>query len=368
MKHDYVNWVEINLSAIEKNTQILIESSQRPLMAVVKANAYGHGAVEVARAALWAGASWLAVARYCEARILREAGILAPILVLGMVMPEEVDEAIQQQVTLCLYDFKVADLFSARAKALGKPVYAHVKIDTGMGRLGVFAEDGVRLIQYAQSLGGIKIDGLFSHFSMAAKKDHPFTQTQISRFTHLVDELMSVQLLPKWVHLANSAASYYENDSRFNLVRAGAAIVGLPFSDDVPFPSAMCRSLSWKARLASCKRMPAGWTISYGQRYTVEQDEWIGALPVGYADGYHRVAGNQVLLDGQKVPVVGNVCMDQCMIRLPKQVPLGTEVVLLGSQNGANIAVEDLCRIWNVVEDDVTSCIAARVPRVYVRD
>ncbi|MEM5775819.1 MAG: alanine racemase C-terminal domain-containing protein, partial [Anaerolineaceae bacterium] len=186
--------------------------------------------------------------------------------------------------------------------------------------------------------------------------------------SHLVDELISMHLLPRWVHLANSAGSYYEKDAHFNLVRAGAALVGLPFRDDGEIPAGMRRSLVWKARLASCKMLPAGWKVSYGQRYTVAADEWIGALPVGYADGYHRISGNHVIVDGKKAPVVGNVCMDQCMIKLPKNYPIGSEVTLLGSQGSASIQVEDLCKVWNVVEDDVTSNIAARVPRIHVRD
>jgi len=362
------NWIEINLSAVEHNVKYILESTQKPLMAVVKANAYGHGAVEVGKAALRAGATWLAVARYGEARVLREAGIQSPILVLGMVTPEEVDEAIASEVTLTMHSYETADMYSEHGKHRTKPVLAHLKVDTGMGRLGVYTEEVVPFAQYANKLGGIHIDGIYSHFAMATEGGHPLTPLQTARFDRAVESLREVNLLPKWIHLANSAGTYYEPDSHFNLVRAGSAVVGLQFRDDIPYPAAMRRSFSWKTRLASCKVVPAGWGIGYGQTYTLEKDEIMGVIPVGYGDGYRRKFHNEVLIDGQRVPAAGSECMDQTMIRLPKKYPYGTEVVLIGTQGNENIYVEDICKKWNTIEVDVTTLINQRVPRVYVRD
>jgi alanine racemase len=364
----YPNWIEINLSAVEHNVKYILESTRKPLMAVVKAEAYGHGAVEVGKAALHAGATWLAVARFCEARVLREAGIQSPILVLGMVTPGEVDEAIASKVTLTMHSYEMADLYSERGKQMGKPALAHLKVDTGMGRLGVFTEDIVPFARYANDLGGISIDGMYSHFAMATEGGHPLTPLQTERFKQAVKSLREANILPKWVHMANSAGTYYEPDSHFNLVRAGSAVVGLQFRDDAPYPNTMRRSFAWKTRLASCKEIPAGWGIGYGQTYTLEKDEIIGVIPVGYGDGYRRKFHNEVLIDGQRVPVVGTECMDQTMIRLPKKYPYGTEVVLIGTQGKESIYVEDICKKWNTIEVDVTTLINQRVPRVYVRD
>lgn len=362
----YPTWVEINLSAIRSNTKHLIEMSQRPLMAVVKANAYGCGAVEVSKTALSAGASWLGVARYCEARVLREAGITAPILVFGPIMPNEIDEAIANHVTLTLYNFEIAALLAARAEAMGKPVEVHLKVDTGFGRLGIYNEDVLTIVKYVQQLGGIIMDGIFSHLAMAASVGHPHNASQIKRFTEAVNILKENGVLPKWIHLANSAATYYERESYFNMVRAGSAIIGLAFTSNLPFPSEMQPSFSWKARLVSCKVIPKGWGIGYGQTYSLKEDEIIGVIPVGYGDCYRRKFGNHVLIGGIKVPVVGVECMDLTMIKLPHKFPLGTEVVLIGTQGNEAIYVEDICQTWNTLELDVTTNVSERVPRIYV--
>jgi len=362
------NWIEINLSAVEHNTKYLLESTKRPLMAVVKADAYGHGAVEVGKTALQAGASWLAVARYGEARVLREAGITAPILVLGMVTPGEVDESIANKVTLTLHSYEVADLFAARAKALGETVLAHLKVDTGMGRLGIYAEDIPALAKYINEAGGIKVDGMYSHFAMATIAGDPMTPLQTERFKQAVTGLKEIGLLPHWIHLANSAGSYYEPDSHFNLVRAGSAVVGLAFRDDDLYPDTMRRAFQWKTRLAASKVIPKGWAIGYGQLYKLEQDELIGVLPVGYGDGYRRKYGNHVLIGGQRAPVVGSECMDQTMIKLPAKYPMGTEVVLIGEQGNESIYVEDICKTWKTIEVDVTTILNQRIPRIYIRD
>jgi alanine racemase len=364
----YPNWIEINLDAVEHNVHYLLEYTRKPLMAVVKADAYGHGAVEVGKAALHAGASWLAVARYGEARVLRNAGIQSPILMLGMATPVEVDEAIANDVTLTLHSFETAELYAERGNAAGKPVLAHMKVDTGMGRLGVFVEDIVKLAQRAQELGGIAVDGLYSHFANANTPNDPFTPIQTQRFKQAVAALTQANLLPKWVHLTNSAGSYHNPDAHFNLVRSGSAVVGLAFRDNEPYPDHMRRSFAWKTRLAATKVIPKGWSIGYSQTYKLEQDEIIGTLPVGYGDGYRRKMGNSVLIDGLRVPVLGSECMDQTMIRLPRQYPMGTEVVLVGAQGNESILIEDLSKTWKTIEVDATTVLNQRIPRVYIRD
>ena len=366
--NSHPTWIEINLSAIEHNIKYILESTNKPLMAVVKGDAYGFGAVEVSKTALAAGASWLAVARYNEARILREAGIRAPILVLGMTTPEEVDEAIGSRVSLTMYDNEVAEMLSSRAKIAGQPVLAHLKVDTGMGRLGVYPHEALGLAQHALKLGNITLEGMFSHFAMGAEGGHPLTARQIKRFKQALKSLEEADIRPRWIHMANSSGAYYEKDSHFNLVRSGSAMYGLKFRDNLPFPSSMKRALTWKARLASCKVIPAGWGIGYGLKYTPDKDEIIGSIPVGFGDGFRRNFGNKVLIDGGRVPVVGSECMDQTMIRLPRVYPMGTEVVLVGTQGDETIHVEDLGQRWGTVKTDVTISISRRIPRIYTRD
>lgn len=367
-KGSYPNWVEINLDAIEHNVRYLLSHTNRPLLAVVKADAYGHGAVEVGKAALRAGAAWLGVARFTEARVLRNAGITAPILVLGMATAPEVDEAIASDVTLNMHSFESAELYSQRGKAAGKPVQVHLKVNTGMNRLGVLPDEAVALAKRANELGGIHIDGMFSHYANANTANDPFTPLQTSRMKQAVDAMTQAGLLPKWVHLANSAGSYYEPDGYFNMVRAGSAVTGLAFLDNNPYPDTMRHAFEWKVLLSACKFVPKGGGIGYGQTYTLQQDGYIGTLPVGYGDGYRRKMGNTMLIDGQRVPVVGSECMDQTMILLPKPYPVGTEVVLIGESGNEAIYLEDICKTWKTIEVDVSSNINFRVPRVYVRD
>jgi alanine racemase len=362
------NWIEVNLSAIENNVRYIVQTFKKPLMAVVKGNAYGHGSVEVGKAALSAGASWLAVARYGEARVLRQAGIQAPLLVLGMTTADEIDEAIANQVSLTLHSYESADLFSQRAQAAGKPVKAHLKLDTGMGRLGVLYNEALPFAQYVKGKPGIDVEGMYSHFANATMKDDPHTRLQTDRFKAAVETLTAEGLRPKWVHLANSCGTYFNPDSHFDMVRGGSSVMGMVLRDDEPIPSSMRPAFTWKCLLTVSKVLPAGFGIGYGQPYTTPTVETIGVIPLGYGDGYRRGKGNFVLIDGQRVPVVARECMDQTMVRLPRKYPMGTEVVIIGKQGNENITVEEIAQRWGAVEVDVTTRISWRVPRIYVRD
>jgi alanine racemase len=365
--HSNPTWLEVNLSAVEHNVRYIVENVHVPLMAVVKANAYGHGAVEVGKAALRAGATWLAVARYGEARVLRQAGIKSEMFILGLATPEEVDEAVANDVSLPLHSFEVAEVYAARGKALGKNVRVHLKVDTGLGRIGVLPSEIVKLADYAKKLGNISIEGLFSHFAMADEDKNPMTDLQIKRFKEALQSLNSAGYFPKYIHICNSAGTLNYPEARFTMVRAGSAIVGMnPTSGE--FPSSLRRSIVWKAQLTSCKDYPKGWGVSYGQEYILPEDQVIGVVPVGYGDGFRRVKTNEVLIDGKRIHVVGRVCMDQCMVRLPKKYPMGTEVVILGQQGNEKILVEDLANRWKTAEVDVTSIINIRIPRTYVTD
>ncbi len=363
---DVPTWLEISLPAIDANTRTLLAKIGVPLMAVVKADAYGFGALEVARTALAAGAAWLAVARFNEAEALRRAGIAAPVLVFGGVTASEVDRAMDLDVTLTLHSFELAEMYAQRANSLGAEVRAHLKVDTGMGRFGVFADQAPALAQRAADLGGIFIEGIYSHLSQVdSEPDDPLTPVQLKRFQDALNGLRISGVEPRWIHCSNSAAALARPEARFNLARAGSALLGIrPFYYS-PFPEDFRRALTWKARLSSCKRLPAGWGVGYGQSYVTPAEEWIGVVPVGYGDGFRRAAFNEALVGGRRVPVVGKVCSDMAMLRLPGPVAEGAEVVLLGEQGQESIQIEDLSERWGVSQAAVTAGITARVPRVY---
>jgi len=338
-------------------------------MAVLKGNAYGHGAVEIGRAALKGGAAWLAVARVDEAMALRCAEITAPVLVLGTPPYAQVDTAIANTITLPLANFEAAEVYSQRAKALGRPIQVHLKVDTGMGRLGVLPHEILPLAQKARELGGIDITGIFSHFANAGDENDPLTDVQIRNFQTALSALETAGLRPRWAHLSNTPALLSLPEARFDMVRGAEAHLGLnPFSFRELTEPLMPALTAWKARLISCKMLPACWSIGYGSAYTLQTDEMIGVISAGFGDGIRRVPHNEVLIEGLRVPVVGATCMDAVMVKLPRAFPLDSVVTLLGTSGTETITLEDIANRYHTVHVDVLSGITARVPRVYYRD
>jgi alanine racemase len=360
-------WVEVDLGAVHQNVSLLKRITGATVMAVVKANAYGHGIVEVARAALAGGAGWCGVARIEEALILRQAGIQAPILVTGYTAQESLAEAIDSDISLAVYAPEQADIFSNAARSSNSQLKVHAKIDTSMGRLGVFPEEGLPLIRRLNQLPGLEVEGVFTHFASADEPQNPSTDLAIDRFQRLLDELGAANLRPPLVHAANSATALYYPRARFDLVRCGISIYGLHPSSEAPLPSGFRAALAWKARLTSIKTLPPGHGVGYNARYVTKGYESIGTVSVGYADGFRRRLGNFVLVEGQRVPVVGGVCMDQCMLQLD-QVPgarMGDEVVLIGQQGDSLITAEEVASAWGTVNYEVVCGLAARVNRFY---
>jgi len=360
-------WLEIDLSAIQNNIRRIRAITNRPVMPVIKANAYGHGLVEVAQAAASAGADWLGVARIEEALRLRQKGVGLPILVLGLCLPEHVPEAIAHGVSLTIFRPDMIADFAAQAQAEGQPLAVHAKIDTGMGRLGVFPKDGLAFIRCIKEHPSLALEGIFTHLARADEPEVDTTDWQMERFGKFINTLEGEGLRPRWVHAANSAAALYFPGTRFDLVRPGISIYGLQPSPAAALPSGFRAALSWKAHLASIKEIPADQGISYNYQYITRTAERIGVIPVGYADGFRRAPGNFVLAGGRRVPVVGAVCMDQSMVRLDEvpQVGVGDEVVMLGNQGQASITVEQVAQTWGTVTYEVVCGLAARLPRIY---
>lgn len=366
-KEDCSTWLEIDLNAIAHNVGLLGQITGVQIMAVVKANAYGHGLIPCAQAALAGGANWLGVARLEEALLLRQAGICQPILVTSYVAPQRIPEAIQNQVSLNVYSPQQADKFSSAAVQSKQSLNVHAKIDSGMGRLGVFPEQGLAFLQHLNHLPGIVVEGVFTHLAMADEPEKLDTDIALQRFDQLVSSLTYSHLRPPLVHAANSAAALYFPQSRYDMVRCGISIYGLHPSDEAPLPENFIPALTWKARLQSVKELPAGHGVGYNARYVTNRIERIGAAAVGYADGFRRRLGNFALIHGQRVRMAGGICMDQCMLHLDAipQARMGDELVLLGRQGSEHISAEEIARAWGTNNYEVVCGLAARIPRFY---
>ncbi len=359
--------LEINLASVRHNCSVYINTAGVPIMAVVKADAYGCGAVAIAKAAEAAGIEAFAVARVGEAKILREAGIREPILVFNAFTQDEIDFGVAADLILTLNSFEMIDKLVNAADRQKKKALVHLKVDTGMGRFGVFPAEAGPLASAALATSRIEIDGIYSHFAnIDEDPDSPLNAVQVARFEEALALLRQTGVTPRWIHCSNSASVLNLPASRFNLVRVGNALIGVNPFYYAEFPETLQRCLTWKTKLVSVRRLPAGYGIGYGQTYHLENDAWVGVIPVGYGDGYRRVAGNEVLIGGRRVPVIGSVCTDVCMVLLPERFNPGESVVLLGNQGRESITVEELAARWRTARADVMSGISARVARVYL--
>ena len=373
MRPDRPTWVEIDLSAIAHNTR-QIQSMVGPnvrILASLKADAYGHGALKVARTVLLNGASMLGVATVSEAAPLREAGIHAPILVFGYVPHWQMREAVRQDLTITLYSIESAEALSRSAQALRQIVRVHVKVDTGMGRLGIRAEqiaEVLKLMHGIIHLPGLELEGIFTHFAMADTQDQTHARIQLTRFQDILRVLEEEHIRPPLVHAANSAAILSLPESHFDMVRPGIALYGLDPSPEVRLPVGFRPALSFKTQVAQVKIIPEGESISYGCSYITDRPTSVAILPVGYADGFRRGPTNwgSVLVHGQEAPLLGRVCMDQCIIDVSHipQVRVGDEVVLIGRQEEASLTAEQVAQRLGTINYEVVSEILARVPRV----
>ena len=350
------------------------------LMAVVKANAYGHGALPCTQAVLDAGADTLGVGIVSEGIELREQGVQAPIHVLVGVFPDEVDDLIQHNLTTTLHSRSLAETISQRAGQLGKEVGVHIKVDTGMGRLGIAPDQLPGWVEFITGLKNIRIESIFTHFSSADNADPSFTQNQIKRFQSALDKLKQAKLDVPLAHCANSAALLQFPESQFDLVRPGICLYGaLP----APGLSTVIESLTtkhrkfsllpvmqWKTRILTINSLPKGSPVSYGQKFITQRDSRIATLPVGYADGLERLLTNRmnVLACGHKVPQVGTVCMDMCMIDVTDiaEAKEGDEVVLFGQQGKETITVDEMATQAETISYEILCGVGKRVPRDYI--
>jgi len=360
-------WVEVDLAAVENNVRKATRGTRASLMAVLKANAYGHGAVPVARAVLRAGAAWCGVARLDEALELRRAGLDCPILVLGPIPAGRLQQAVSEGISLTVFTPEHVQAAAAAGRAAGAEARLHLKVDTGMARLGIDPQEAMPLAQSIQAAAGARLEGMSTHFARADEDETEPTDRQLKQFAEVLQAMDAGGLRPAWVHAANSAAAATRPAAHFDLVRLGVAVYGLHPSAVCKLPDGYRPALSWKTRLVQVRRLPADRGVSYGHAYRTQAEELIGTALVGYADGFRREPGNLALVGGRRVPVIGRVCMDMCVLQLD-QVPEarpGDEVVLIGSQAGECIRAEEVAERWGTINYEVTCGIGARVPRVY---
>jgi len=368
-----VTWAEVDLDALAYNARELKRRAgdHAELIAVVKANAYGHGAVPVARAALEAAASRLAVVRTLEGVQLRRAGIEAPILLMGYTLPAEAETIVRWRLTPTVNTWEQAKALSAAAVAQGRRLPVHIKADTGMGRFGLLPEEVVPFAQALARLPGLQLEGFYTHFSAADAADKTYTRRQFDIYCQLLARLGEAGISIPLRHVSNSAATLDLPQMALDGVRCGIALYGLRPSEEVEPAVPLRPVMSLKSRVARVRTLPPGSSISYGRTYTTTRPTPVALVPVGYGDGYHRILSNRgaVLIHGRRAPIVGRVCMDQFVVDVTgiPGVQQDDEVVLFGRQGEAEITAEEVARWAETINYEVTTSILPRVTRVYLR-
>ena len=371
MQPDRPTWLEVDLEAIGHNVRLLkARAPQAELMVVLKADAYGHGAVPVGHTALRNGATRCAVACVPEGRMLREAGIGAPLLVLGYTPGWQGREAVSLGLSLAVFDVETAKAYSQAARALDRTVVLHVKVDTGMHRLGVDHREAAALVRAVAGLPHVAVDGVFSHLACAddlSPAGRAVTDLQVERFEQVVAELERSGDRPPLAHLANSAALLTRDDVNYDLVRPGIAVYGLPPDPGLQAPD-LRPALTWRSQVAQVRTVEVGEGVGYGHLWTAGRKSRVAAVPVGYADGFRRgpATWQHVLVRGRRAPVVGRISMDQTTVDVTDvpEVRAGDEVVLIGRQGGEELSAVTVAGWLGTSCYEVVSEILARVPRV----
>ncbi len=363
-------WLEIDLENIKYNIKSIKEKVQNSrVIPVVKADAYGHGALQVSMALMDAGVDYLAVAMVEEGEDLRQGGITCPILILGAIEPAQAARVIANNLEATVFDPGVAKALN-EAAGEGSRVDIHIKVDTGMGRLGVRpGRELDRLLTALSDLKNLNIKGIYTHFATSDEADKSYTNMQISYLGRCLDSLRAFNIDRPLVHAANSGAILDMPDAYYDAVRPGIILYGYYPSQEVKRSIDLKPAMEWKTRMLHLKDVKPGCSLSYGGIYTTTRISRIATLPVGYADGYKRVFGNraQVLVRGKRAPVVGRVCMDQCLVDVTdiEGVRLGDEVVLMGSQGDEAIWADELAMWDNTISYEILTTITKRVPRLY---
>lgn len=362
-------WAEINLAAIAHNLR-QIKGCLKPttkMCAVVKADAYGHGALAVARTALACGADYLAVAILNEAIDLRREGFTAPILILGYTPPEQVLQLVCNNITQTVFTYEAAEAISQAAVANNRRAKIHLKIDTGMSRIGIRPEDAGDFAAAVAKLPGIELEGVFSHFATADSKDKTYVWEQFGKFKQALNLIEARGIKIPIRHIANSAATLELPETHLDMVRPGIIIYGLWPSDEVEQTVELKPAMQLKANVGFVKDVPAQVSISYGRTFFTEKESKIATLPIGYADGWTRLLAGKasVIIRGQRAPLVGRVCMDQCMVDVTHipGVKQGDVALLFG---GKDLPAEEIAEKLGTINYEIVCMVGKRVPRQYI--
>ena len=372
---------DIDLDRIRKNTIRLnrLTGPDTAFMAVVKANAYGHGAVQVAKTVLENGASQLGVARLHEAMELRNAGIESPILVFGHVDPDQILPAAEHSLTLSVFHGETAEAYSVQAVQAGKRLDIHLKVDTGMGRVGMIVGDPadrtsrnhlIRQIRQITELPGIDAKGIYTHFAAADHKDPAYTLEQIRRFDSLLNDLETERIRFQIRHAANSAGLIGFPQAHYDMVRPGISLYGLYPSEDVgPSRVNLIPAMTLRSIISSVKKVPKGFKVSYGMTYETHKPTVLASVPIGYGDGFSRCfsSNGTMLVNGCRAPIVGRVCMDQTMIDVGDipGVRAGDPVVIIGHQKDQEIRADEWAERSGTINYEIVTALTQRVHRVY---
>lgn len=364
-------FLEVNLSAIRQN----IKKHQKvlpagaSLMAVVKADGYGHGARQVLEAAIKEKVNWAGVGLIEEAIALREAGVSIPIAMLGGWHPDAIPYLFQYDITPNVYSFDLAEKINKFAEKIGRVIKVHLKIETGMGRLGFNEEQFVEFLQNRDSYPFLQLDGIATHLSSADEEEQEFTLGQVDRFFELLDRYSDRRQF-NWIHICNSAGTTLLENSRGNLFRVGIGMYGMPPSQVENQDVMLVEAITWKSAIVQLQWFPPNSPISYGKTYYTDKETLVATICVGYADGYSRLLSNKgsMLIRGQRAPVIGRVCMDLTLVDVThiKDVALGDEVVLIGRQKEEHISATEIADLIDTINYEVVCNVSKRVPRVYI--
>lgn len=365
-------WAEINLDNLAHNIQEVRRVTKPDAMvtAVIKADGYGHGAAEIGKTLLDNGADRFAVATLTEAIQLRKIYKETPILVLGYTPEEDSDEVVKNNLIQTVYAFEQAEALDKVAKSNKTKAKVHIKLDTGMGRLGLRPEqDAVLIIEYISKLGNVEIEGIYTHFAVADEVDKTYTLEQVKKYNGVIEALEEKDIHIPIKHVSNSAAIIDLPELNYNMVRAGIMLYGLYPSHDVSHENVKLKEvMSLRARIGHVKDVGPGVGVSYGLLYTTDAQTRIGTVPIGYADGYTRLytGSAKAIVGGEIRPIIGRICMDQCMVDLTDlDVERGDEIVLFGASDNHTISIDEVASWIQTINYEVVCMISKRVPRVY---
>jgi len=371
--NSFVTWAEIDLDAVAHNVRMLKRHiGEHPaLMAVVKANGYGHGALPVACTALQNGATWLAIGRVEEAIRLRNAGMTAPILLMCYTMPTQAEDIVRHRLTPTVNAMALAQALSLEVAMQGAPpLPIHLKVDTGMGRFGLMPEEIVDFARALVDVPGLTLQGFYTHFGTADEADASHTRRQFGLYQELVHRLEEAGISIPLKHVANSAATLRFPDMHLDLVRCGIATYGLFPSPDVPRAISLRPAMALKSHVGRVRTLPTGWAVSYGRTFVAPAPTPVALVPAGYGDGVRRILSNQgqVLIRGRRAPVLGRICMDQFVVNASgiPDIRENDEIVLLGRQGNDSITAEEIAHRAGTINYEVVTSILPRVPRIYL--